>query len=201
MFYWECKRRLALLLAFKRLGADYFANLSQPEFGSLRPVENEAARQARQRMNLILHDVIRSFDLIGAARIGYYTPPPAFGGYAGPLDFLANIFDFWRFQIDPQTVADLIDRAIGDYEQMKRKAFRQLFNPLFWVSLALIWLLSSFLRLFSRSWDAGRVARSFVGRLINFIVVLATFLAAVLSILYYMGWLNRLKDLLRIAHK
>jgi hypothetical protein len=201
MLYWECKRRLVLLSDFKRLGANYFGSLSPPGLGSLRPVENDTAQRARHQINLILPEVIRSFDLIGAVRTAYYSPPPAFGGYAGPLDFLANFFDLWRFQIDPQTVADLTDRAIGDYQRMMRKAYRKLFNPLFWVSLALIWLLSSFLQLFSRNWDVARVARSFVGRLIKFIVNLATFLVAVLGILDYMGWLNRLKDLLRIAHK
>lgn len=183
------------------MGATYFANLSPPQFGSLQPVENDTARQSRQRMNLILHEVVRSFDMIGAARTVYYSPPPAFGGYAGPLDLLANLFDLWRYRINPQTLADLIDRAIGDYQRMMRKAFWQLFNPLFWISLALTWILSSFLRLFSRNWDVARVARSFAGRLINFIVVLATFVASVLAILDYMGWLNRLKDLLRVAHK
>jgi hypothetical protein len=201
MLYWECKRRLALLVNFKRLGADYFANLSQPQFGSLQPLENQTTRQVRQQINLILHEVIASFDLIGAPRTAYYSPPPAFGGYAGPVDFLANLFDLWRFQIDPQTVADLVDRAIGDYQRLMRKTFRQLFNPLFWVNLALWGLVSSFLRLFNRNWDVARVARSFVGRLINFIVVLATFLAAVLTILSYLGLLNHLKDLLRITQK
>jgi hypothetical protein len=183
------------------LGADYFTSLSAEGLGYPQPVENETARRARQEINLILPEVIRSFDLIGAVRTAYYSPPPAFGGYAGPFDFLANLFDFWRFQIDPQTVADLTDRAIGDYQRMMRKTFWQLFNPLFWVGLVFIWFLSSFLRLFSRNWDVARVARSFGGRLIKFVVNLAVFLAAVLGILDYMGWLNRLKDLLRIAHK
>jgi hypothetical protein len=98
VLYWEYKRRLGLLLEFRRLGSDYFANLSQPQFG-LRPAENETARRARQQMNLILPEVIRSFDLIGLYEPDTTLHHPHFGGYAGPLDFLANIFDLWRFRL------------------------------------------------------------------------------------------------------
>ncbi len=129
MLYWECKRRSDQLRQFRTLVIEYFNNTSRQMFHP--PTENDKARQARVLINKLMAEIIRSFDLVGATRVMYYSPPPAVGGFAGPVDVFSMLFELWRFEIDLRIVLDLLDRAIGEYDQQAKRVFRQMFNPFF----------------------------------------------------------------------
>jgi hypothetical protein len=170
--YWEYKRRLRDLIAFKTLGSIYFANVTFDGFGS-DPVENQKARSARQAMNKMLVGVAESFDLLG-------LPRTMSNAYTGSVDVLANLFQWWRFEIEPPVACDLMDRAIGEYHRQTRRLFRQLFNPLFWL-MRLLSLPFGFLS--AVGFDGAMIERSPIGKSLKAVAGLAAFASASLAIL------------------
>jgi len=136
---WENRKRLKLLNEFRNLVITYFNNIESDLF-NLR--ENQQAIEARRKINLLIdkvHFIIRS---AGILPLMYYSPPPAVGGLAGNIDLIYNIFNLYRFKIEPQYLLDFIDRAIGIYENDKFNALLRTLNPLFWISLILDYIVS-----------------------------------------------------------
>src|SRR6266700_53681 len=134
MLYWESKRRLKNLPRFSSLGAMHFANIqSRHWMASGPPIENKDAQDARYELNVMMPDVVLSVDLVGVPHTAYYTPPPAIGGYAGPIDLITSIFELYQFSIEPQRTHDVLTRAIGVYDEKTRHLFWQCFNPFFWL--------------------------------------------------------------------
>lgn len=195
MLYWECKRRLKSLREFRQLVADYFSNI---EFhGFYDPEENGVAQRARTEINYHMGDILYSCNLIGLTCDIYYSPPPAVGGVAGPLNLISNIFQLWRFQIPAQQVFDCLDNAIGRYERHKRWLYRQMFNPMFWIKWLLIKLLSiPFGILNLAGFNAEKIEKSLVGKFVKAVVGFVAFVAPLLAVLDYLGLLESLKKLL-----
>ena len=197
MLYWECKRRLNTLAQFRALGSQYFTNLTPVAFGRP-PQENQAARMARLEMNRILGEVVESIDLLGMSRLVYYTPPPRIGGFAGPMDMLANLFELWRFQLDPRQALDLLERAIGEYQRRTFPLFLQLFNPFFWVKWLLGKVLSvPFAILGAAGFNAQKLEQSLLGKTVKGVVGLVAFIASLLGVLNYLDLLEPVKKLVQ----
>jgi hypothetical protein len=143
------------------------------------PTEDEEARRARLSLNQMMMGVSESFDLLGVPRTVRYLPPPMIGGYAVTLDLVGNMFELWRYQIQPQTVEDALNRAIGAYLQQERRLFWQMFNPFHWLDL----LLGIPFRLLTAvGLNGRRFEQSAFGKLIKWVVAVAGFVAAVLDI-------------------
>ncbi len=197
MLYWECKRRLDALIRFRQLGSEYFANLTPVGYGEP-PQENEAARMARLVMNRTLGEVIESMDLLGLSRTVYYTPPPLIGGYAGDMDIFANLFEFWRFRLDPRQALDVLERAIGEYQRRKQWLFLQIFNPFFWLKWLLAKVLSvPFAILGAAGFNATKIEHSLIGKMVKAVIGIVAFLASLLAVLKYLDLLDAAKNLIR----
>lgn len=104
---------------------------------------NVAAQKARNDINLMMSEVVESFDLIKVSHVIMWTPPPMRGGPAQYIDIISNIFVIHGFQIPNQRVFDCTDQAIGAYQAELRKLRRKLFNPLYWVWVLLISIVQS----------------------------------------------------------
>jgi len=115
----------------------------------------------------------------------------------GKVNAVTNMFQLRQLRIPRQLVVDSLDRSIGEYERKQRHLFRQLFNPLFWLGqiLAIPFRILAF-----AGFDADKLERSLFGRLYKAITGFAALVAAILSILYYLGWLDRVKAFFHLPH-
>ncbi len=134
---------MAQLILFRRLGSEYFSNIQYASWmaDGAPPRENDKSMDARRQINRIMDDLILSFDLVGISHVVTYTPPPIIGGYVQNIDVLLNLFDIWRWQLDPNTVKDFTERAIGAYEREFYRLRRKVFNPLYWLGIFFVWFL------------------------------------------------------------
>src|SRR5438105_895264 len=139
MLYWESKRRLRSLRNFRQLVTTYFDNTHFSNMG--RPVEQEEALKARKEINLMAGEVLESCARIGHTMSMDYTPPPLTGLPGFRINVVNSLFEFDRLRIPRKVMLDYLDRAIGDYERLSKKAFRQAFNPFYWLWLGFTGLL------------------------------------------------------------
>lgn len=94
---------------------------------------SEEAIALRAKLNRAIPLVTSNISSVGEPTHIYYSPPPMVGGIRGNLDLLANLFNLSTYQIAPQMVLDMLDRAEGRYNLfIKRRKYR-LFNPIFWI--------------------------------------------------------------------
>lgn len=183
MLYWECNRRLAQLRRFRALTRDYFQNIQRAGWmaGGAPPRMNDTAQEARHEMNGMMEDLVASFNLLGVPHIVAYQPVGP-GEYAQPLDVVGSVFALYQFQVDSQIVFDTTDRAIGAYENERKRLLRKCFNPFYWLELLALWLLRfPFKLLGAAGFDARKVEDSFLGKLLKLALGLATGLAAFLA--------------------
>ena len=121
---WENNRRLKKLIDFRKLVIVYFNN-SRIEWIMDPRVEEEVAQEARSNINLSLNDVQSIILQTGIGR------------NSANINLIDNIFNLNEFQIDSRLVLDKIDRAIGVYQSIQKKACARAFNPLFYVQIIL----------------------------------------------------------------
>ncbi len=187
MLYWECKRRLKNLRDFRSLVDDYIDSLGiRP--GSGRTVQTEESHTIRTQINLNMSEVLESCDLIGEiTTVGY-----SYRGYSTPLNLIRELFDLRNaYHISPEKVTDVLDRAIGKYEQRKRYLYGQMFNPLLWLRLLLVKIIEiPFWILGAAGFDAARIEKTTIGRMFKAVAGFVTFVAALLTVLHLLGWLD-----------
>ena len=127
--YWENKRRLALLSRFHDLVVTYFNNSDfDQHWISETRTENQAARDARAEINLMVDEVSA---IVFAAEIASHvtwTAPPALGGRSQRLDLLMNLFGLDRYQVAPNVVVDILQRSIGVYQTDRTRSLRRTVN-------------------------------------------------------------------------
>ena len=162
MLYWECKRRLKDLQHFRELLAGYFGSLAEANWpASIRDRETSESERLRREINLRLKDAIVCCELVGEPATVLYSPPPALGGFQGRLNLLREVFNLQDYHIGTDRIFDSLDRAIGEYERRKRRLHRQMFNPLFWLKLALVKIIEiPFQILGAAGFDAAKMEKS-----------------------------------------
>ncbi len=190
---WENKRRLNKLREFRPLMIRYFNN-SQVGFGGGR-VEESAAKEARREINL-LRDEIHSIILnSGIDPIFSWTPPSAVGGDETEIDLIEEIFDLDQFDVGPNNVLGLIDRAIGKYDANRKSAFVRTFNPFFYLGRALDVITDlPFIVIGILGFSRQKIRTSAIGRLVKGILYLIIIVAAVLTILHLLDFLEPIKQ-------
>lgn len=182
MLYWECDRRLKELKAFRQLVKAYFANTPFTNMG--RPLEQPEASAARQQINLGAGRAIESCALVGHQLALNYTPPPMTGLAGFNINVIKSLFEFDRLRIPRKVAFDYFDRAIGDYERLKKKLLRQSFNPLFWLWLGFSGLLSIPFRILDAAgFNARALERSLGGKVFKLLEAIAS----ILAVLNYLG--------------
>ena len=199
---WENTWRLRVLGEFRNDVVSYFDN-SKYEWMYERRIEEADAEQARQRINSTLDQAQRIIAAAGISELITWTPPPAVGGNVQQIHVFLNLFELHRFHIEPQYAVDLIERALGVYQSDSRAAFLRTINPFWWLFRGFLWFARfPFVALGAVGFDAGRAEGSVVGKIIKVLLLatstVLTSLAAVLTSLYYLGWLSAAKALMGI---
>jgi len=197
--YWKNRRYADDLQQFRSDLENYIAQSSY-SWQADAVIEEEPAKDAKVRMNRSLHRVAIAIDAARLPTIVIYTPPPAVGGYQQHVDLLRNIFGLHQFQIGQDRVIELIDRAIGIYEDDKWPAIFRTINPLWWFWELLVFLSAGPFKLLSNAgFDTAKIEDSFVGRLVRLAIMLVMLFAAFLTVLQLLGYLEQFKKLVGIG--
>ena len=190
---WENKRRLNKLREFRPLMIRYFNN-SRVGFGGGR-VEESAAKEARREINL-LRDEIHSIILNSGIDPSFsWTPPAAVGDDETEIDLIEDVFNLDQFDIGPNNLLDLIDRAIGIYDSNRKSAFIRTFNPFFYLGLVLDTISDlPFIAIGILGFNRQKIKTSAIGRLVKGILYLTIIVAAVLTILHLLDFVEPIKQ-------
>ena len=190
---WENKRRLNKLREFRPLMIRYFNN-SRVGFGGGR-VEESAAKEARREINL-LRDEIHSIILNSGIDPSFsWTPPAAVGDDETEIDLIEDVFNLDQFDIGPNNLLDLIDRAIGKYDANRKSAFVRTFNPFFYLGLVLDTISDlPFIAIGILGFNRQKMKASVVGRLVKGILYLTIIVAAVFTILHLLDFVEPIKQ-------
>lgn len=191
---WENNRRLKKLIEFRDYILTYFNN-SRVTWILEPRIEEAAAREARFNINLSMNEVHSIILQSGIKPILNWRQPPAVGSFSANIDLIDNIFNLHEFQIDPPLVLDVVERAIGIYQTNHKKARARACNPFFYVGLALDFISDlPFLAIGKLGFNRQKAKTSAVGRLIKGILFLIPIIAAFLTTLHHLGYLDPVKQ-------
>ncbi|MCD6271380.1 MAG: hypothetical protein J7K30_00705 [Deltaproteobacteria bacterium] len=162
-------------------------------------IEEEAARVARVKINRVMvetHDIILNSGINPTLT---WTPPPALGGYVRDIDLIQNIFNLHGFRIGPDEVMDYIDKTIGIYESNHKPSLIRTFNPFFYIGLVFDAISElPFIAIGKFGFNRQKVESSVIGRVVKGILYLITVVAALLTILQILDYLEPVK---RFTHE
>ena len=192
---WENERRLNKLIEFRQLVIEYFNNSRPTGWENSSRIEEDAAREARFKINLVrdeLHSIILNSGIIP---ILSWTAPAAIGGYVREIDLIENIFNLNGLQIEPNHVLDCIDRAVGKYDSNRKSAFVRMFNPFFYLGLVLYVIsVLPFIAIGKLGFNQYKAERSVIGKLVKGVLYLIPVVAACLAILQHFDSLEPVKQ-------
>jgi hypothetical protein len=129
--YFQNRKRISDLKKFKNLVNSYFENIS---FTFHNLSENDIAQEKRTEINLMTARITRFLSDAGVSTEVYYSPPPAIGGPCGRIDILGNIFQAHVFDFNKNTIIDMLEKAIGVYNDDKSLSVIRTINPFFWLN-------------------------------------------------------------------
>ena len=154
-------------------------------------VEEDAAKEARRDLNRLREDV-RSIILNSGIDPSFsWTRPTAAGGDETDIDLIEDILNLDQFDIGPNNVLDLIDRAIGQHESNRKFASIRTFNPFFYIGVVLDTISDlPFIVIGLFGFDREKIRTSAIGRPIKAILYLTTIIAVLLAILHVSGFLE-----------
>lgn len=194
---WENRKRIDFLVNFKNLVIDYFKNVKRANW-ELGLIENETAKQKREKINLVLH---KAHSIILTAEVYpylTYIPPRAVGGYIQKIDLVLDIFHLSNYRINPQEVVDILDKAIGVYENDRHDSLLRTINPLFWIDLILSYIVSFLFRIIGgMGFDQEKIKSPIIGKIIKGILYLIIVFASFLTILQKLGYLEKFRLLIQ----
>ena len=122
-------------------------------------------------------------------------PPAAVGDHAIEVDLIENIFNLDQFDIGPSNLLAVIDRAIAKYDSNRKAALVRTFNPFFYLG----WILDTisdlpFIVIGILGFNRQKIKTSAIGRLVKGILYLTIIVAAVLTILYLLDFVEPIKQ-------
>ena len=193
---WENRRRLHQLKEFRSLMIRYFNN-SRIGFGGGR-VEESAAKEARHDLNR-LRDEIHSIILNSEMDPSFsWTRPTAAGGDDTEIDLIENLFNLDQFDIGPNNVLGIVDKAIERYGANRKSAFIRTLNPFFYLGRALDTISAlPFIVIGLFGFNRQKIQTSGIGRAIKGTLYLITVIAAILAILHLLGFLQPVSQYIR----
>jgi len=196
---WENKERLKLLTKFRELLNTYFNNIEFVRgYSSTEPIESETAQGARVEINLVLSEVRKVLHSAGIRPVFRCTPPPMIGGYIQHIDITLNMFNLRYYKIPHNKLFDVVDIAIGQYSKDSKRAWIRTFNPFYWVGCVFDYIAGLPFALLDRiGFDSDKAESSIIGRCIKGLLYLIVVFAALLTILYYLGYLEQFKGLIQ----
>jgi len=184
------------LLDFRNLVVEYFNNISTHSVLGGEIAEHEAAVLARRKINLMSNRVTR-----WAAATGYdsevgYREAPMIGGRAYSLHLISNVFHLADLEVDYKILIDMLEKALGVYEDDVAYSIIRTFNPFFWLG-RLFNLISSlpFMLLGRLGFNQDKAESSSLGKIIKGTLYFIQVFAAFLAIFEKLGFLDRIKSL------
>lgn len=193
---WENKRRLKKLREFRPIMIRYFNN-SRVGLGGGR-VEGSAAKEARRELNRLREEVHSIILNSGIDPSFSWTRPAAAGGGDTKIDLIEDIFNLDQFDIGPNNVLALVDRAIEQYDSNRKSAFIRAFNPFFYIGVVLHTISDlPFIVIGLLGFNRQKIQTSTISRLIKGILYLITVITVFLVILYLLGFLEPVIQYLR----
>ena len=182
--FWETKRRIKLLSVFRELLIGYFNDLrANNHSNQYPPLEGEVASRNRIEINKLKSDVQQSLLDANCYPFGVYREAPIAGGRVMNFDPLGNLFELYRFEVDPRITLDAIESGFGVYEKDLLPSLLRTLNPFWWIFRVVSWFASlPFVLLGNAGFDRTRAEKSMLGKLTKLIVELAVFLVALFQL-------------------
>ena len=187
--------RTRTLVKFKKLLETYFANIDQGAFG-LDAKENLIAKRTRSQLNLRLEtarEALQSVEVHPTAFSGRRAA--AYDASTGEIDLLENMFSLHQHKVDPQTLVDHLERAVGTYTADRFKSWMRTLNPLYWLNVLLDYAARlPFLILGVLGLNQEKLEGHPLGKLFKGTVRVALFLGLLAGLTHYFGFLDPLKS-------
>lgn len=194
---WENKRRILKLEQFRSLIVEYFNNSHVYRRAEERN-EEPSAQVARVKINRNMEEVHEIIIRSNIQPLILWSPPPTVGGYTKHIYPIQNFFNLHRFDLGHNDILGFIDRSIGIYERNQSAAIIRTINPFFYMGLLIEWIAElPFLAIDKLGLDRGKAESSILGRLVKGILYLITVIAALLTILQLLEFLEPLKIFLK----
>lgn len=178
------RHRWEYLTKFRNEVERYFNGIRR-EFGLDEPIENEDAVDARREINIRLSIAIEYVADAGVPSTYTYTPPAMVGGNRQNVEVLLNVFLIHRFQMNPNVIIDVLDRAIGVYEADKTRAWIRTFNPLFWLLRVISLVAGIPFYILTYFGFEESIEYSLIGRMFKFCTEIVLLAAAVVTVLNF----------------
>jgi len=186
LFLWEVRSRIDKIQNYQKLINEYFTNIDYSEY-SREIIDNENSVRIRHQLNLDSAEVHKYISTVTSPILTYY-PPPAIGGFVTDIDLVDNIFNLQKYDIEPQSLIDVLDKALGIYQSELTPSLIRIFNPFVWLGKLLEIVASvPFLLLGSVGFDKKRLELSFVGKIVKLIIKLISLVVTIWEILYRLG--------------
>lgn len=161
-------------------------------------MEEPLALEAREKINRIMNEIQRIIFYAGVQTVVQYIPPAVTGGYIQNIDLIENIFNLFTYKIPQNRLIDSVDRAIGVYENNKLPAFLRAINPFFYIGLLLDLIVRFPFVLIERAgFDGQKAESSLIGRAIKAIFYIISLLAALLTVLQLLDYLEPVKEVVK----
>jgi hypothetical protein len=203
MLYWEARRRLAEVRAFRALVYEYFSNTARDNSyrHTRHPLKDLTA--VREQINKGIPAAVKNCYKVGQPVGVDYLHPGR--GVKAHVNVIESIWSLDNWQIPVSAVFDYLDRAIGIYEEQVTYLGRQRWNPLYWLRLGFLWLLGLPFRLLGAAgFNATAIESSLGGKVVKVIlgsiVTLVGFVSALLQALSYLGFKTGWRDWWQFLH-
>jgi len=196
--FFQNKHRQNILSQFQQKLGQYFSLIDYNSY-SRDIVDTDESRGIRRFLNRQNSIVQLYMQEVGQAANVIYTDPPAIGGRRSNLNLLDNIFNLQNYDIEPQTIIDFIDQAIGVYERDFTSSIIRTFNPLFWAGKVLEAIASvPFMVLGRLGLPQQKIESSPLGVIIKWLIKGITAFTTVWQFLVFVGVIPPELSLLRL---
>ena len=114
------------------------------------------------------------------------------------IDLIEDLFNLDQFDIGPNNVLGIIDKAIEQYDANRKSAFIKTLNPLFYLGIVLDTISDlPFIVIGLFGFNRRKIQTSGIGRAIKGTLYLITVIAAGLAILHLLGFLEPVSRFVR----
>ena len=175
--FWENRHRVKRLKSFLALVKTYFTN-------TMPGCENAKASEVRSAINLALTAIPEMVQAADAYQTIQWRSSPATGGHKEEIDLFDNLFYLHEFKIPPTDVTDVLERAIGVYQDDYGASRWRTINPLWWAGQV------PFLIMGAVGFNADKIQGTAIGRTIRFVFQTLSATSALLTLLHWLGWIS-----------
>ena len=196
MTIWANRKARQDLKEFLNLIVQYFKNIARNSFAD-EIEENMTASKVRQKINLMSNRVTEWATASGHDSGIIYCEAPRLGGRTYPINLISNVFNFAELEIEPRMLTDVLEKALGVYQDDATRALVRTCSPFFWIGRLFDVIASlPFVLLGRLGFNQNDAETSIIGKLIKTLLYLIQVAAAYLAIADKLGFLERTKKLI-----